>query len=201
MAPSQDRTRCVHGGPSHRNVPAVGPSTQAPRGGAGSRCTRALWVSPRLPHAYIPAPGTQACPQPARLECLNNQMPTTNGTGTWAPLTLTSCPLHTCRADSPVMPSLETVPSSPEPRNLPLCLVKGTLGLLWTMGPGQLNKGEGASYRESAADPLLGAHLGTSHGQSIAHYPGALVLSSPPSQPAPRDQARSQCKLFFEAKS
>ena len=39
-----------------------GPSTQAPRGGAGSVCTRALWASSRLPHAYIPAPGTQAWP-------------------------------------------------------------------------------------------------------------------------------------------
>lgn len=92
--------------------------------------------------------------------------------GPGLPLALTSCPLHTCRADSPFMPSLEMVPSSPEPRNLSLCLVKGTLGLLWTMCPGQLNKGEGASYRESAADPLLGTHLSTSHGQSILTIQG-----------------------------
>ena len=67
--------KCVRGGPS----------TQAPRDGAGSGCTGALWVSPGLPHAYIPSPGTQACPQLARLKCLNNQMLTTNETGTWAP--------------------------------------------------------------------------------------------------------------------
>lgn len=34
------------------------------------------------------------------------------------------------------------------------------------MGPGQLIKGEGAYYRVSAADPLLGTHLGASRGQS-----------------------------------
>ena len=89
------------------------------------------------------------------------------GQGPGLPLTLTSYPLHTRGADSPITPSLE-------PRNLSLCLVKGTLTspggaspvLLQIMGPGQLIKGEGAYYRVSAADPLLGTHLGASRGQS-----------------------------------
>ena len=132
------------------------------------------WVHRGLVGFPSPAPclHPRSCPQLARLKCLNSKMLTTNGTGTWAPPRPHPFPLHTCRADSPIMPSLEMAPSSPEPRNLSLCLVKGTLGLLWTMCPGQLNKGEGASYRESAADPLLGTHLGTSHGQSILTIQG-----------------------------
>lgn len=172
MAPSQDRTRCVHGGPSHRNVPVWGQALRLPgaglevgtQGPCGFPLACPMPTSPRL--APRPAHSWRAL-NAGTIRCRPRM-----GQGPGLPLALTSCPLHTRRADSPVMPSLERVPSSPEPRNLSLCLVKGTLELLWTMGPGQLIKGEGASYRESAADPLLGTHLGTSYGQSTLTIQG-----------------------------
>ena len=146
-------------GPSHKNVPPGGQALRLPGAGlevcAHGPCGLLLACPMPTSLHLAPRPGPQLAP----CECLNNQMPTTSGTRTWLPLTLTSSPLHTCQADSPITPSLE-------PRNLSLCLVKGTLGLLQIMGPGQLIKGEGAYYRVSAADPLLGTHLGASRGQS-----------------------------------
>ena len=133
-------------GPSHKNVPPGGQALRLPRAGleVGAHGPCGLLACPMpISLRLAPRPGPQLAPR----ECLNNQMPTMSGTGTWLPLTLTSSPLHTCRADSPIAPSLE-------PRNLSLCLVKGTLGLLQIMGSGQLIKGEGAYYRCQQLNPF-----------------------------------------------